>query len=198
MTDHLVISIRPPWSWAVAWGHKPVENRTGGTGAWRRAAGGDVWVHASSSWDPRGGRDQRVVDAWLAAMEQGGRRQLRGLGQLSLPRHRQVVTAGPTVHKVLVHSTVERNLPAPVQIHIGAIVGRVHVDDVHAQHEGCCASEWAEDRYPDAAGAMRTEVVHLVLSDPRPLPEPIPASGRLGLWHPAPWVAEQLDDELAG
>jgi hypothetical protein len=56
------ITIRQPWAWCVAAGHKPVENRT-------RAVSyrGDVAVHAGLRWSAEGQRDPRVRGAWTAA-----------------------------------------------------------------------------------------------------------------------------------
>lgn len=66
----------------------------------------------------------------------------------------------------------------------GAVVGLVDLVDVHHANdvdptfcgicpEGCCGcSPWA-----------MPEHYHLVLANPRPLPEPIPWRGALGLWN---------------
>jgi len=54
----------------------------------------------------------------------------------------------------------------------GAILGVVDLVDAHREQDGCCAP-WG---LPDS--------VHLVLENPRPLPEPIPSRGQLGLWTP--------------
>ena len=44
------ISIQQPWAWAVAAGHKDVENRTPGAAkAYRGAIGKRIWIHASSA-----------------------------------------------------------------------------------------------------------------------------------------------------
>jgi hypothetical protein len=62
----------------------------------------------------------------------------------------------------------------------GVVIGTVHIDDVHpAAH---CCTPWGEHVYRDATGRIRTSVVHLVLTDPHPI-DPIPARGRLGIWH---------------
>lgn len=64
----------------------------------------------------------------------------------------------------------------------GCVIGEVTVGDVHAQEDGCCESEWAESMYRDAAGVLKTGVVHLPLSAPHPL-RPFPVRGRLGPWR---------------
>lgn len=79
----------------------------------------------------------------------------------------------------------------------GAIIGVVQLVDVHraATNLGdltpCCDSEWAEQEYEEHGGATRRDVVHLVLEDPRPV-DPIPCTGRLGLWTPTQDILEQL------
>lgn len=76
--------------------------------------------------------------------------------------------------------------------HFSALIGTVDLVDVHVAHDGCCESPWAEREYREAGGRLRKEIAHLVLENPRPLPEPIPARGMLGLWTPPPIVLEQL------
>lgn len=77
-------------------------------------------------------------------------------------------------------------LPAAVRHLIdvrGAVLGLVDVEDVHPS-AGCC-SPWGEQSYLErAAGGerKRVDVVHLVLTNPRPLERPVPCRGALGLW----------------
>ena len=85
----------------------------------------------------------------------------------------------------------------------GAIIGVVQLVDVHLAHpeviEGgvgtpaCCESPWAEQSYIEHGGRGRSDVVHLVLEDPRPI-DPIPCKGRLGLWTPPQHVLHQLPE----
>ncbi|KRV47547.1 hypothetical protein AQ490_06525 [Wenjunlia vitaminophila] len=63
---------------------------------------------------------------------------------------------------------------------LGAIIGTVQLTGVHRATGGCCAP-WGE---PDAW--------HWELTQPRPLPDPIPCPGRLRLWTPPPQVLQQL------
>lgn len=76
----------------------------------------------------------------------------------------------------------------------GAFLGIVDLVDVHEAYPerhafgnnwqaACCSSPWGQS---DAG-------VHLVRANPRPLPEPIPARGRLGLWTPPADVLELLE-----
>lgn len=62
----------------------------------------------------------------------------------------------------------------------GAIIGVIDIVDAHPA-AGCCAP-WGETEYPEHGGRQRRDVVHLVLENPRALPEPIACRGALGLW----------------
>jgi hypothetical protein len=64
----------------------------------------------------------------------------------------------------------------------GAFIGVVDLVDVLEPHSRCSfCSPWAMENH-----------WHLMLANPRPLPEPIPARGRLGLWTPDPAAVEQM------
>lgn len=81
---------------------------------------------------------------------------------------------------------------APRVFYYGVFLGVVDLVDVHHQvgsgaRNDCCDSPWADAWYHG-----RGSLVHLVLANPRPLPEPIPCRGRLGLWTPPADVLEQL------
>lgn len=70
----------------------------------------------------------------------------------------------------------------------GKFIGIVDLVDVHREAPFCCGS-WGQHATPyGGEGGLH----HLVLRNPRPLPEPMPAKGRLGLWTPGPDVLEQL------
>lgn len=56
---------------------------------------------------------------------------------------------------------------------VGGILGTVVVVGCHQSDPGCCTSPWA---------VRRPGMWHWELTDPRALREPVPASGRLGLW----------------
>lgn len=73
---------------------------------------------------------------------------------------------------------------------IGAIIGVVDLVDVHPD-AGCCAP-WGEESYVEHGGRQRRNIVHLVLEQPRLLPEPIPCRGALGLWNLPADIAERL------
>lgn len=55
----------------------------------------------------------------------------------------------------------------------GAVIGVAQLNGHHHAADACCAP-WGE---PTS--------VHWELSDVRPLPKPVPAKGRLGLWRPS-------------
>ncbi|WP_028472982.1 ASCH domain-containing protein [Nocardioides alkalitolerans] len=89
----------------------------------------------------------------------------------------------------------------------GAIIGVVELVDVHVSHApdptssapqqpACCDSPWAETSYDEHGGRTRRDVVHLVLEDPRPLAEPVPCRGMLGLWTPPLDVLAQIAAEV--
>jgi hypothetical protein len=89
--------------------------------------------------------------------------------------------------------------PAPY-VARGAFIGVVDLVDVHlsitcVDADGAMCSAWAESWYLEhdgAGGHVRRDVVHLVLENPRALPEPLPCKGRLGLWTPPAEVLDQL------
>jgi hypothetical protein len=87
------------------------------------------------------------------------------------------------------------------EIVFGAVIGVVDLIDSHwsggdyalheagwtpCQHHHCYSQGWAW------AGHQ-----HLVLSNPRPLAAPIPATGRLGLWHPDPALEAAIWKQVA-
>jgi hypothetical protein len=62
VNDVRAITVRQPWAWAIAAGHKLVENRSQGT-KYR----GPLIIHAGKQWSDRGRQDSRVVEVWKAA-----------------------------------------------------------------------------------------------------------------------------------
>lgn len=73
---------------------------------------------------------------------------------------------------------------------MGAILGVVNLVDCHPD-AGCCRP-WGESAYVEHGGRERRRITHLVLESPRPLAEPIPCRGALGLWTPPADIVEQL------
>lgn len=182
----LGLSVRPPWSWAIAHGPKDVENRSGGAARWRRALDANLMIHASGGWSESGAWDRRVDRAYQSAMNHA-----RGPVPLSAGLQRPQRVAG-----LLVHHTIALQDPQLRILH-GAVIAAVSLSDVHDAAPGCCESEWAEYRYTDASGQVRTDVVHLVVDSCTALPsDGVAARGRLGLWHPDPELIEDVEDLL--
>lgn len=86
----------------------------------------------------------------------------------------------------------------PYRLPLGVVIGVVDLIGVH---------EYEDDEYawiskvanvlPCSSWAERGPVHHLELANPRPLPEPIPARGRLGLWTPDDALANAIRAQLA-
>lgn len=74
----------------------------------------------------------------------------------------------------------------------GAIIGVVQLAGVHHAEPECCDSPWAEQSYDEHGGRTRRDVVHLILENPRPLPEPVRCRGALGLWTLPDHVAAEV------
>jgi hypothetical protein len=52
------LTVKQPWTWAIAHGQKTIENRT-----WNTTYRGPLAIHAGLAWDKDGARDQRVIRA---------------------------------------------------------------------------------------------------------------------------------------
>lgn len=71
----------------------------------------------------------------------------------------------------------------------GHVIGVVDLADVHHDSVcdvGCSPRSWC---LPDHW--------HLCLTNPHPLPAPIPAKGRLGLWHPGSELETAIREQVA-
>lgn len=79
-----------------------------------------------------------------------------------------------------------------VDVHTAVVYQTRDRDDNNLAAIDCCQSPWAESGYTEHGGRQRRDVVHLVLEHPRPLTEPIPCKGRLGLWTPPAEVLIEL------
>ncbi len=89
----------------------------------------------------------------------------------------------------LIHDTyIDADYPT---LDLGAIIGLVDLVDVHPD-AGCCRP-WGESSYTEGGGRTRRLVTHLVLTNPRALPDPIPCKGALGLWTPPADIVEKLE-----
>lgn len=182
-----ILTVRQPWAWAIIHGGKDVENRV------RNIAGGyrgPVAIHAGLRYDER-----TNLGRWPfhAAMENA------------------VESAGGEVHGGVF--TWDLGHPDPRRwLHdLGSIIGVVDLVDVH--HAGHCYAKSIDraahlyrtdreafDALPVVNGSggllSRADYCspwadetghHLVLASPRPLADPIPYKGALGL--------RRLDDD---
>lgn len=50
------ITVRQPWAWATAMGHKPIENRS-----WTTSYRGPLAIHAASRWDDAGAASLQAI-----------------------------------------------------------------------------------------------------------------------------------------
>lgn len=147
-----ILTVRQPWAWAIIHAGKNVENRV------RNVAGnyrGPIAIHAAKAWDKEWPEDHAIADAmsdWMTA-----------------------------------HDTWGEDDKHPWNQQRGAIIGVVDLVDVHTATPddhgqircskgarygtwGRACSDWADESN-----------YHLMLTDPRPLAEPIPYKGALGL-----------------
>lgn len=144
------LTVRPPWSWAITYGGKTVENRS-----WTSQHRGELAIHAGKNWDPAGEHSPLVRQAWLAAG----------------------------------HALGDLNARNPV-FSLGAVVAVPDLVDICTVRDvrtdcGCCPWAWR--------GAC-----HWQMENVRPLAEPVPCRGSLGLWPLHPEVTGRVRAQLAG
>ena len=151
-----VLTVRQPWEWAIEHG-KPVENRPR-----RMAYRGPLWLHAGarSRWDPAGADSYLVQQAWLS--------YLTGISSTAIELARQDygLTRGNVVMK------------------FGAVSALAGVAGCH--HSDECMLPLGAVPPGGRAGCSPWAVRgqwHIELADVRPLPEPVPCRGALGLWR---------------
>jgi hypothetical protein len=130
---------------------------------------GPLAIHAGKRWSERGGNDDRVLSAFIADQVRTGLE----------PKYADMLRSG----------LLEEDLGD----WYGAILGTVELVDVHPD-AGCCRP-WGESAYVEHGGHERRQIVHLVLENARPLAEPIPCTGALGLWTPPADIIAQLERE---
>ncbi|MEE6295167.1 ASCH domain-containing protein [Georgenia wangjunii] len=83
---------------------------------------------------------------------------------------------GSRAHKAAYGSEV------PTALVFGALIGVVDLVGVHESPDEGCMGLDPFDRARLCSPWAQQDVWHLVLANPRPLPEPVPYRGRLGLW----------------
>lgn len=163
------LSIRQPWAWLILHAGKDVENRT-----WASRYRGPLLVHAGKRPD---------TEAYLAAFDAKKHGTtppdwlkpcVETLNQLTWPRD-----------------------PAPT----GAFVGVVDLVDVH--HDTTCHSCNLARPCTDRVCSPWAECLlgsnwHRRLVNPRPLIEPIPYRGQLGLFHPPTEATNRINAQIGG
>lgn len=168
------LTVRQPWAWAIVHGGKGVENRS------RNVAGsyqGPVLVHA-------GLRVHADYDSPLIS---------RAVGALARKQ-----PGGPGMRFVAQRAGEARTPENAIFErfgNLGAVIGVVDLVDVHAD---CTEDVDGYGHTPTCSPWAQSDHYHLILTNPRPLPSPIPARGRLGLWRPdvdlLAAVREQIGD----
>ncbi len=141
--------------------------------AWAIVHGGKDVENRTQAWGYRG---PLAIHAGARVSERGVEMVPRLIGAQSL----------------LLGADVAREVMAAEAQLQGAIIGVVDLVEIHPAELGATCSAWAESSYAEHGGRTRRDVVHLVLANARPLQEPIPCKGRLGLWTPPADVLEQL------
>jgi hypothetical protein len=149
-----VLTIRQPWCWAIVHGGKPVENR-----GWPTRYRGPLWLHAGarSRWDPTGALFRLVRHAW----EQYVRRIP---GWPGLPA-----------------SDVELNRKTTL-MPFGAVSALAQVAGCH-DSRACYTPSGGRGPGAYCSPWGASEQFHIELAGVRPLPEPVPCKGSLGLWR---------------
>jgi hypothetical protein len=74
----------------------------------------------------------------------------------------------------------------------GAVLGIVDLVDVHENE----AYPWADPPVPSCSDWAQHGSLHLVLANPRPLSDPIPWRGRLGLWTVPPDLDAAIREQV--
>jgi hypothetical protein len=129
---------------------------------------GDVAIHAGLGWSEQGAEDWEV------------RRAVRSL-EVGWPADDGEVWAG---------DTIEPDDPMFVR---GAVIGVVNRWAEHQARPVCCPNLGVP---PFGGPWAMPDHWHSNLSNPRPLPRPIPATGRLGLWHPDDALLAAITEQM--
>lgn len=144
-----------------------------------------------------------VKQPWAWAIMRGGK-SIENRSQVWSYRGPLAIHAGQAWSKVgasdLRVNAVAAATPGGAQATRGAILGVVDLVDCHTAQGDCCPP-WGDN--PDApVGPLdqirHRAITHLVLRNPRPLAEPIPARGALGLWTPPREIVQALIEVSRG
>jgi hypothetical protein len=151
-----VLTIRQPWCWAITHAGKTVENRS-----WKTEYRGPLWLHAGarSRWDPAGAEFRPLRNAW-------GRHLLSRPGWPGVPESDIKLGRRTTL------------MP------FGAVSALAEVTGCHHSEEcmmpAACVT--AAGRTGCSPWAVRGQW-HIDLANVRPLADPVPCRGALGLWR---------------
>ncbi|WP_157251095.1 ASCH domain-containing protein [Nonomuraea typhae] len=165
------LSIKQPWAFLIASGHKDIENRSKGT-----SHRGVIAIHASLTLN----RGFRIpVREGAVALDEVG-----GLGNLWEPRY-AVDGLAPT--------------PSPL-LACGAIIAVAEIGHDHNSHDGQDGC-WDRPRcYDREHGVCSPWAVpgqhHWPITNVRPLPKPVVARGSLGLWKVPPDIEAAVHHQL--
>lgn len=161
MTEMRILTVRQPWAWAIIHGSKDVENRV------RNIAGdyrGPIAIHAGAAYASE-------ADMWPAMMQKAASRDVESMRDYLIPY-------GQSAYRHII------GVVDLTDVHSASVIGGCGFMRHDCPEHGTCrdhCSVWAEG--PSKDGWYQ----HLVLENPRPLAEPIPYRGALGL--------RRLDDE---
>lgn len=132
-----------------------------------------------------------VRQPWAALILHGGKNiENRRRNIIGRYRGPVAVHAALTVDKQAAahHNAFAANHPAAQ--HLGAVLGVVDIIGIH--RAGDCLGRWRGRCQPWG----ESDVMHIELANPRPIEEPIPCRGFLGLWTPPTDVVERLVTEV--
>ena len=159
MSEMRILTVRQPWAWAIIHGGKDVENRV------RNVAGdyrGPIAIHVGLTHADSIDTEDRLVAEVVGRLART--KQPCGMGMV--PSR----IGDPNDRAHWVHERFG---------HRGAIIGVVDLVGVH--HATNCQHSPPEASWPNCSAWAWTGNYHLVLANPRPLAEPIPYKGALGL-----------------
>jgi hypothetical protein len=155
-----VLTLTQPWATLVAIGAKKIETRS-----WATSYRGPLAIHAAAGLRPVGGKiglreqceiepfDSVLKEWWWGRYIAGGRKDPRSIVQV-LPRG-AIVAVCRLVACITTYDAIDQHLP----------------------------SEWPLTDQERAFGDYSPGRYACLLADVRPLAEPIPAKGALGLWN---------------
>ncbi len=142
-----------------------------------------------------------VRQPWAWAIVHGGKdveNRVRSLGPyrgtVAIHVSQTPVRAGDDAWWVAHEAGMDTARDAGDDLHLGHVIGVVDLVDVHPD---CTEHIEAYGHTPTCSPWAMAGHHHLTLANPLPLPEPIPARGRLGLWRPDADLETAIRGQLA-